>query len=194
MLVLCGEIAAIFVGCRAVGATLSKRDAAIACVGIVIAGIAACRVTIALIVRFSIYHGARNAAKSITGSTRLVIGFSWGGGVAHWLRSSGGWNGPTLLLAPTSIAMASIALTKVPPLPRPDNVAVITAALDDFCPTNTDDVYRILGCHPVLKLEDTHVLCQANSIATLIAVANDLLDLSDGDHHTALDQSRAGTP
>jgi len=63
---------------------------------------------VALLVRGAIRRSVAAAELCLKGGTvDLVVGFSWGGGVACWLLSERRWRGPTLLLAPTLEAMAS---------------------------------------------------------------------------------------
>mmetsp|Transcript_45250 Transcript_45250/g.145809 ORF Transcript_45250/g.145809 Transcript_45250/m.145809 type:complete len:330 (-) Transcript_45250:1142-2131(-) len=70
---------------------------------------------VALLVRGAIRRSVAAAELCLKGGTvDLVVGFSWGGGVACWLLSERRWRGPTLLLAPTLEAMASAARLALP--------------------------------------------------------------------------------
>ena len=68
-----------------------------------------------LVVRDSIRRGVTIAERAIErASVDVVLGFSWGGGIACWLMAERRWEGPTLLLAPTVSAMARAARLKEP--------------------------------------------------------------------------------
>ena len=79
---------------------------------LIIAGaLVAARLCVAGVVRFAEWHGAANAKRLLARHrVALVVGFSWGGGIAHRLLASRSWRGPTLLLAPTTVAMARCSL------------------------------------------------------------------------------------
>ena len=93
----------------------------------------------ALVARGAIRRSADIAAAAIgKHSIDVVVGYSWGGGIACWLLTEGRWRGATLLLAPTRDAMASAARL---PKPTPFSVAahsgqsteLNTAPRDDDC-------------------------------------------------------------
>ena len=124
----------------------------VACIG---ACIVVARFLVAGVVRFAIWHGgcaaqrAISATKKSGGEPCLVIGFSWGGGVLHFLLASGGWRGPALLLAPTTSAMCGAALVRPwPPLAASagERTEVVHAIWDGFCPPAQEQLYRDAGC------------------------------------------------
>ena len=102
----------------------------------------------------------------------VVVGYSWGGGIACWLLADNGWRGPTLLLAPAVTAMASAAR-----LPRPhfrassahaDRVAcapfvqIVHAAADRVCPASQQPDLERTGA--LMRVcDDGHALCRARS-------------------------------
>lgn len=110
---------------------------------------------VVLLVRGSLRRSLRSARREIERRrVDVVVGFSWGGGVACWLLAERHWRGPTLLLAPTLVAMAAAA--RLAPLPRPffaargepsdhENdggdgasplVRIVHASADGFCPAS----------------------------------------------------------
>ncbi|CAE7336525.1 unnamed protein product [Symbiodinium sp. CCMP2456] len=65
------------------------------------------RLVVAGLVWFAIKDGLWTTSRAIRDfQPDVLLGFSWGGGVALWLLSQGRWKGPTLLLAPTVNAMS----------------------------------------------------------------------------------------
>ena len=84
----------------------------------------------------------------------LVVGFSWGGGIAHRLLAARAWRGPTLLLAPTTIAMARCSL-RSPQRLDDARVRVVLASDDGFVPRPaTESLYEAVAVVP-----DDHPLC-----------------------------------
>lgn len=70
---------------------------------------------ISLVARGAIRRSVDIAAAAIEKhSIDVVVGYSWGGGIACWLWAEGQWRGATLLLAPTLHAMASAAWLQRP--------------------------------------------------------------------------------
>mmetsp|Transcript_16914 Transcript_16914/g.68216 ORF Transcript_16914/g.68216 Transcript_16914/m.68216 type:complete len:252 (+) Transcript_16914:262-1017(+) len=109
----------------------------------------------------------------------LVVGFSWGGGVAHALLAKRtAWTGPTLLLAPTVLAMAAAAQQRPPAIDRGSSaLAVVAADFDDFCPAPaTADLYEsAYGCNRVHRVRDNHVLLAPQTTDLIARLAGELL-------------------
>ena len=94
--------------------------------------------SIVLLVRGSLRRSMATARRVISEqSVDVVVGFSWGGGVACWLLAERMWRGPTLLLAPTLAAMASAA--RLEPLAAPFFVARGAVPSDDEFAGDDDD-------------------------------------------------------
>lgn len=82
------------------------------------------RIIVAALVRFSIYVCKKNAITLIKKyNVKLIIGFSWGGGIVSWMLEdffnnkyspSLPWKGHTVMLAPTITAMAKFGYIKLP--------------------------------------------------------------------------------
>lgn len=83
-------------------------------VALLVAGLLAPLPLIVLLVRGSIRRSAATARRAIARhNIDIVVGFSWGGGIACWLHHAGSWAGPTLMLAPTLSAMSSVSCASV---------------------------------------------------------------------------------
>ena len=134
---------------------LTLEPAALYIVLIIAAALVAARLCVAGVVRFAEWHGAANAKRLLARHrVALVVGFSWGGGIAHRLLASRSWRGPTLLLAPTTIAMARCAL-RSPQRLDDARLRVVLASQDGFVPrTATEDLYEAVAVVP-----DDHPLC-----------------------------------
>ncbi|KAJ8607122.1 hypothetical protein CTAYLR_009156 [Chrysophaeum taylorii] len=171
VLVLGGLVVGVVLACQAL-------DDPLYCVAVVVAALAAARLAVAGLVLFSIARGVANAnALAARRRVVLVVGFSWGGGVAHWLLAEQKKEIPALLLAPTSVAMAAACLVRHPPrIPHPPSVAVVTALYDDFCPPRTAGLYEAFGCRSVDRLQDDHVLSRADSLSRILGTVAALLD------------------
>mmetsp|Transcript_6369 Transcript_6369/g.16288 ORF Transcript_6369/g.16288 Transcript_6369/m.16288 type:complete len:237 (-) Transcript_6369:399-1109(-) len=137
-------------------------------VAICIASALICRLLVAALVRYSIADSVWRAQRAIAReSPVLVIGFSWGGGVAHWLMAAPArFTGPALLLAPTTAAVRSAALARWPAITASD-VEVVHATRDPFCPMSQVAAYRQAGCH-VHVVEDEHVLCSGGTVQLIL--------------------------
>jgi hypothetical protein len=122
---------------------------------IIAAALVAARLCVAGVVRFAEWRGASNAKRLLARHrVALVVGFSWGGGIAHRLLASRAWRGPTLLLAPTTVAMARCAL-RSPQRLDDARVRVVLASHDGFVPRPaTESLYEAVAVVP-----DDHPLC-----------------------------------
>lgn len=155
-------------------AGLDAPAAAGVIVGIVLASLVICRALLAGLVRFSIADSVWRAQRAIAREAPVVIiGFSWGGGVAHWLMSPPArYDGPVLLLAPTTAAMRGAALTRWPSITSAD-VEVVHATRDGFCPTSQVAAYQQAGCQ-VHVVDDEHVLCSGSTVQLILRVVSNL--------------------
>ena len=128
------------------------------------------RLLVAALVRFSIWHACR-IAEGVIASCQpdLVVGFSWGGGIAWQLCATGRWKGPCVLLAPTVGAMCSVTMQSVP-LIRPDvaaQVHVFYARGDPFCPDSQSHLMESAGC--IMHLHtDNHVMSARSTVSDLV--------------------------
>lgn len=118
------------------------------------------RLLIAGIVWFSIRDTLRIASDRIEQlNPDVLVGFSWGGGIACWLLAERRWTGPTVLLAPTLHKICAAACASVPSFSVQDcHVSVFHANGDPFCPDSQIDTFRGLGCE-VQCFDDSHILC-----------------------------------
>ena len=133
----------------------STAASAVATIFVIAGALVAARLCVAGVVRFAAWHGAANAKHLLSRhQVAMVVGFSWGGGIAHQLVSSRAWRGPTLLLAPTSVAMGRCAL-RAPRRLDDARLRVVLAMYDGFCPRPaTENLYD-----SVAVVEDDHPLC-----------------------------------
>ena len=102
----------------------------------------ACRVLVGRLARYSVHQCVAIAKRRIDqGDVDIVLGFSWGGGVACWLLHEEKWKGAAVILAPTVDAMASAARVSVhgPRSPthfacaKEPRVHIFHATNDGFC-------------------------------------------------------------
>lgn len=170
---LVGLVPATVVGCERAVAVLAPGAAIVVCAVIVGAALVLARLLVAAIVRYAIWHGVSATMARMRRDVALIVGFSWGGGVAHHVLARHAPDCPVLLLAPTSIAMANVARSK-PPAFRASRVTVVTATYDDFCPPATPRLYEDLGC-TVHQVNDNHVLLTTNSQSLIVRAAAALL-------------------
>lgn len=122
----------------------------------------------------------------------LVVGFSWGGGVACWLLDEGGWSGRTLLLAPTVFAMASASRQALPQFEVPRchrrgvgnggeaGLYAFCASADPFCPSGQVPYLRQRGAE-VRVVRDAHVLDGAHTWEQIKRSFEELLEISGTD-------------
>ena len=139
---------------------------------LIIAGaLVAARLCVAGVVRFAEWHGAANAKRLLARHrVALVVGFSWGGGIAHRLLASRSWRGPTLLLAPTTVAMARCAL-RSPQRLDDARVRVVLASDDGFVPRPaTESLYEA-----VAVVHDDHPLCGRAARDAIVGASAELL-------------------
>ena len=134
---------------------MTLEPAALYIVLIIAGALVAARLCVAGVVRFAEWHGAANAKRLLARHrVALVVGFSWGGGIAHRLLASRSWRGPTLLLAPTTTAMARCAL-RSPQRLDDARLRVVLASDDGFVPRPaTESLYEA-----VAVVHDDHPLC-----------------------------------
>ena len=123
---------------------------------------------IVLLVRGSIHRCVAIAARVIARHhIDVVVGFSWGGGIACWLLAERNkWRGPTLLLAPTVAAMSGIARLAKPRFlasaesasdePAAPLVHVVHAMYDGFCPASQHEYFAATGAAMHL-CDDIHI-------------------------------------
>ena len=138
---------------------------------------------VVLLVRGSIRRSVTAANRAIhRKGIEVVVGFSWGGGVACWLLHEGGWSGPTLMLAPTLAAMASAARL---PVARPffrrseDDTHIFHASHDGFCPRSQHETLQATGARMHL-CEDGHTLDEPRSTESIGAAFQSLLESAEG--------------
>lgn len=132
------------------------------------------RVSVALIVRFAVWHGRTSCAYHIQRwDPELLMGFSWGAGVLHKLlrsrtQESFVHSRPVLLLAPTSTSMASIAMEETWPLSGvcDSRVDVVEAAFDHFSSKAQTEVFTKAGCR-ILTVQDGHTLTRPSTLSIL---------------------------
>eukprot|EP00927_Polykrikos_kofoidii_P079854 TRINITY_DN76690_c0_g1_i1.p1 TRINITY_DN76690_c0_g1~~TRINITY_DN76690_c0_g1_i1.p1 ORF type:complete len:307 (+),score=35.94 TRINITY_DN76690_c0_g1_i1:96-923(+) len=149
------------------------------------------RVLVAGVVWFAVRDGVRVARGLIRSwEPDVVVGFSWGGGVASWLLADGSWSGPLVLLAPTLEKMRSIACLPVPKLePVSGSMAAAASSVglalrhvfhadgDPFCPESQLKVYRNADFE-IHHLRDNHVLCGRASLDGISECLHRLLDVA----------------
>ena len=168
-LLLVGVIVAVYVGCDHAMELTSAAARGGAVVGILAAGCVAGRLCVAGIVRFAMWRGVQDV---LSVEPKLIIGFSWGGGVLHDVLAS--YDGPALLLAPTSILMQKAALRRRSSFRNPRKVVVVCASSDEFCPPETAALYERLGCQ-VHRVQDNHVLCRRSTLDLIMDTVDELL-------------------
>jgi hypothetical protein len=150
---------------------VTLEPAALYIVLIIAAALVAARLCVAGVVRFAEWHGTVNAKRLLARHrVALVVGFSWGGGIAHRLLASRSWKGPTLLLAPTTIAMARCAL-RSPQRLDDARLKVVLASDDGFVPRPaTESLYEA-----VAVVHDDHPLCGRAARDAIAAASAELL-------------------
>eukprot|EP00747_Dinoflagellata_sp_TGD_P178571 gnl/TRDRNA2_/TRDRNA2_27702_c0_seq1.p1 gnl/TRDRNA2_/TRDRNA2_27702_c0~~gnl/TRDRNA2_/TRDRNA2_27702_c0_seq1.p1 ORF type:complete len:256 (+),score=32.93 gnl/TRDRNA2_/TRDRNA2_27702_c0_seq1:81-848(+) len=145
--------------------------------GLVATSFVLLRLLVGWLVSFAIWDSVRIARAAVRSfEPDLVMGFSWGGGVACWLLAEGGWCGPTLMLAPTVKAMCWVGRLSLPHLPVPSAVHVFHAEHDAFCPQSQHEMLESMGCHVNLCRGDGHALCARG---TLDAIVHCLVDIAE---------------
>jgi len=157
---------------------------AVARLSVIIAALFLSRLCVAAVVRGSIRKGVNMASTYMRQrNVDVVIGFSWGGGVAaEMLRLGlvGGVGQPAvLLIAPTTAIMSRFAMKKDAPLTIrvPDamsgRVHVFHGTQDEaFCPHS--DRWELTGATFHL-IHDNHVFCRRESVLELSDVLSALL-------------------
>ena len=113
------------------------------------------------------------------GDADVIVGFSWGGGVLAEMIHRGIWKGPSLLLAPTSDAMASIAMSRLPSVSMESCerlVKVVHASHDGFCPASQRQHFIDCGADCKL-LQDGHTFDRRESVREIARILQDLIDL-----------------
>jgi hypothetical protein len=139
----------------------------------------AARALVGGLVRFSVAHGVANAERTIAARrVVLVVGFSWGGGVAHALLHKSAWRGPTLLLNPTTVLNHRYALARPGRVDAPGRVAVVVSAEDPFCPPSTVTLYEKHGVD-VARVDDDHSLCGRGAFEAILDAVDRLLAARD---------------
>lgn len=185
MLALLGALAFMIWACIALADYIDTRAwLALFRLAIIVVGLFLCRLCVAAVVRGSIKKGVLIASKYIRQeNVDVVLGFSWGGGVAaEMIRLGliGGTSQPSvLLIAPTTSLMASFAMKQDAPLTirvpneMSSRVHVFHGTDDEtFCPHSN----RWEGAGATLHLlHDNHVFCRRESIQELFIVLSTLL-------------------
>ena len=135
---------------------------------------------IMLLVRGSIQRCVATAERTIAQhGVDVVVGFSWGGGIACWLLAKQQWRGPTLLLAPTVAGMASAARLPKPVFSAassaeatarmaaesPPALVHIFHASDDtfFCPDSQHAALAASGAAMHICEDDIHIFANRQS-------------------------------
>jgi hypothetical protein len=175
---LCGWLVA--------GAGLASADAALGTLGVLAAAAVLARLCVAGLVRDALRVGALRAA-AIMRERRVdvVLGFSWGGGVAASLLRDGrlGVQGSpsALLLAPTTAAIARCALgsdaassIRVDAADR-GRVYVFHASDDGFCPEAQRECWELTGA-TTHTCFDTHVFERSDSLDEISRALQTLCD------------------
>ena len=158
---------ATLVACDAAAEVSAALVVAVAAAAAVLA-----RLCVAALVRFSVAHGIFNAQRHIrTGRVAFVVGFSWGGGVAHELARRHAL--PTLLLAPTTVLNCTYALA-APGRVDPSRAAVVLARGDPFTPPATTALYERLGVD-VAAVRDDHSLNGRDAYEAILDAVERLL-------------------
>jgi hypothetical protein len=168
-------------------AGISSAGAALATLGVISAAAVLARLCVAGLVRDSLRVGAQRAAATLRQHpVDVVVGFSWGGGVAADLLREGhlGVHGSpsVLLLAPTTAAIARCALQRdAASAIRIDaanrgRVYVFHASHDGFCPDAQRECWEATGatthtCH------DSHVFERQCSLDEISRALQTLCDI-----------------
>ncbi|CAE7242347.1 unnamed protein product, partial [Symbiodinium microadriaticum] len=138
------------------------------------------RLVVAGLVWFAIKDGLWTTSRAIRDfQPDVLLGFSWGGGVALWLLSEGRWKGPTLLLAPTVNAMSWVSCCSAPRLPTPGPsrpTHVFHAENDGFCPASQVAALSAAGCE-MHVCDDNHVLLRRQTVEEIHGCLKRLLAL-----------------
>lgn len=144
-------------------------------VAVMVCGILAARMSIAISVRFALWHAVW-LAQAVIEEHRpdLLIGFSWGGAVAWELIASRKWSGPSILLAPTVSIIARWACTGAATV----SLAPATAAQchvfhagpgqDPFCPDEQHTYMSAAGCVTHVYQRESHVLRGREVVADIL--------------------------
>lgn len=154
--------------------------ACVALAALALGGVVFC---IVMLVRGAIRRCVRTAEAAIEShAIEVVVGFSWGGGVACWLLAERKWDGPTLLLAPTLFAMASAACLNLPTPAFRINanssqlqpIHVFNATDDGFCPPSQEHALALTGAE-MHSCRDCHIFSAPRSEAEIKAAFVHLL-------------------
>lgn len=131
-----------------------------------------------LVVRSAIRRCVETATEIITAdSVDIVVGFSWGGGILAWMLAERSWRGPSLLLAPTVVAMASAARLKLPRFRARSKAQSTAPSAEDaelplvYCFHANDDGFvprsqwrHMQDCGAVVQtLQDVHIFVERSS-------------------------------
>lgn len=149
---------------------------------------------VVLLVRGSIRRCVWTATRMIANQhIDVVVGFSWGGGVACWLLAEHRWHGPTLLLAPTLAAMTACARLPTPTFrargadnerdanaddaSAPPFVSIFHATDDGFCPDSQHAPLAASGA-AMHTCDDVHVFCMPQSEQEIVAAFGACVDMA----------------
>lgn len=162
----------------------SRAWLAVARLAVIVTGLVLSRLCVAATVRGSMQKGVNIASRILREqNVAVVIGFSWGGGVLAEMLRLGLVGGPdepaVLLIAPTTVIMASFAMRTDAPLTIriPDSasqrVHVCHGTYDEsFCPHS--ERWGLTGATFHL-IRDNHVFCRQESVRELSNVLATLL-------------------
>lgn len=136
------------------------------------------RLLIAGVVWFSVRDSMRIACANMDSfGPDLLLGFSWGGGIASWLIAERKWTGPAILLAPTVRAVGRVACMRRARLSQAGDcsqVHVFHADGDPFCPDVQVQDFSDDGCE-VHRCNDEHVLLQRGTVEQIAKCLQELL-------------------
>jgi hypothetical protein len=183
MMALVGVFSFMTWSCYAVASITKKRWLVIcARIAIVVISLVMSRVCVAFLVRNAIEKGILRARWCLEGShITVVIGFSWGGGVASELVRRGLIGGPgqpaVLLIAPTTSIISCIAMQRDPAnvirVEDSGRVQVVHGTLDQmFCPNQRR--WEQTGA-TVVWCDDNHVFLHPRSKQRLAEILVQLL-------------------
>eukprot|EP00929_Paragymnodinium_shiwhaense_P096613 TRINITY_DN58258_c0_g1_i1.p1 TRINITY_DN58258_c0_g1~~TRINITY_DN58258_c0_g1_i1.p1 ORF type:complete len:307 (+),score=80.37 TRINITY_DN58258_c0_g1_i1:67-987(+) len=123
-------------------------------------------ILVSRLVRFAVWDGVRiacGAARKL--QPDVVLGFSWGAAVTCWLIADEGWNGPTVLLAPTLRILCWISRLRMPTVPP--HAHVFHGEFDLFCPQSQRRALEAMGCIMHTCEKDGHALSSKPSVETI---------------------------
>jgi len=115
----------------------------------------------------------------------LIIGYSWGGGIACGLLNRGDWGGPTILIAPAGEQMWGHAGRASPTLRRgaiPSAAAVLTVHGDADAIVSLSESQRLHSdasagqCRLIVAHDEDHFLVKTIKSSAILKWTRDLMD------------------